>query len=344
MGRLVRALGIAYYYGPHLAMLRMMGPRGALILARAMAWIHWLMTFAGFEKSTRRAIALAMPQLRPGLRVRTVLRRHLELKHQQFVEWYLYITPRGRRYVERTYRTIEGREHLDAARAAGKGGIVLTFHYGMAKLLWPALKHAGYDNHHHVFREAADSDTTYTWAARLAMNTLTRSEEHSGLQIVHHRPFFTFEAMMRLLRKNEIIGMNGDGMADTDFVDFPFLGGTIKLPKGTARMAARSGAPILPAFVHLDGLYRHRVVVYPPIYCAADTPDLTYEAMSRCVALLEENVQRSPWAWWIWRRLDVAEEDGQLRYAVRARPLKEGLYQYAPAPASKAGAAARSPR
>ena len=325
--RWIKSAGVWYAYYPHMTMMRMLGPRASLVLARVLGWAHGLLARVGGQKRVRRAMEQALRDSRPDLNVSAELRRYLQLKQQRFAEWYTYPTRRGRRFVERTYRTVEGHEHLESARAEGKGMIVLVFHFGLAKMVWPALKSLGFDNHHHVFRGATYAGQTVGWIAQAAMNKLAQSEEQSGLHIIYHRPFFTFEIMYRLLQKNAVVGMNGDGMMGTDFVDLPFLGGTMPFPAGPARLAARAGAPILSVYCLPEGLTGHRLIVHPPIRCAADVPEEVNATVGSYVALLDDYVHRYPWAWWTWRRLDVARAgDGQVNLTAHGLATEDGLY------------------
>jgi hypothetical protein len=70
------------------------------MLARGIAFVHWLLTFGGPGKQIHRVMSRILPEIRPALNPRTALRRHLAIKHRFFAEWHLYPSPRGRRYVE----------------------------------------------------------------------------------------------------------------------------------------------------------------------------------------------------------------------------------------------------
>ena len=327
IGRLVRSVCVWYVYFPHLTVMRWLGPRIALALTRVFAWGHWLLTFATAHQRARRVIARVLPELGSRACLGTIMRRYLEVKHQRFMEWYLYPTPRGRRFVRRTYADFEGREHLDAAQAEGKGVVVLVFHFGMAKIVFPALEALGYDNYHHVFRGSTYADDTVGSVARAARDALARSEEASGLKVIYHRPGYTFVTMVRLLRRGSIVGMNGDGMMGTEFAEVPFLGGTMSFPTGPARLAACAGAPIVSVYAMHQGLTRHQLVAHPPIHCGADTKEAVEGTVAEYVKLLEEYVRKYPWAWWTWRRLDVDElGEGRARFTARALVAEEDAY------------------
>lgn len=315
--RVLTAASILYLYYVHLPVLRLLGPRCAIPVARLLAWLHWLLTFAGLERRPRQALTRALSEFRTSLTVSTILRRYLELKHQNMAEWHLAPTRRGRCYLDQTYRDIEGKEYLDDAIREGKGAILLVFHFGVCRMALLALKHLGYEPHLHLFRESPEAANTFDWVLRASNKAWERAEQASGMKIVFHRPLMTFTVLARILGRGEIVSMNGDGLGaeSTDFVEVPFLGGTIALPNGPARLAARTGAPIVPLFSLLEGRHRHRLIVHPPLRCHEDSPEQVQATVANYVALLEDYVRRYPWAWWIWRRLEVTRQPyGQRRY------------------------------
>jgi lauroyl/myristoyl acyltransferase len=326
IGRLIRSACVLYVYYPHLALLRLLGPRAAIVLSRAVAWVHWGLTVLGAERRTRRAIARARPAFTTTLPMAAILRRHLELKHQHFAEWYLYPTARGRRYVAETYRAVDGLEHLERARAGGRGVVVLMLHYGMARLVFPALKALGHDSYQHFFRAATYAGSTFGWVAKAAMNELVRLEESSGLNLIYHRPGLTFTVLARHLKRGDILAVAADGMTGTEFVDVPFLDGVMRFPTGPARLAAVSRAPIVPVFALLEGLNRHRLCIHPPIDCPTNSMVAAEGTVRAYAGILDSYIRQYPWAWWTWRRLDVVQQDGQVRFDAAALPHEKGLY------------------
>ncbi len=337
-GRLTRSICVWYAYFPHIAMLRLVGPRCALLCARLLSWIHSLPPFVRSQGRVRYTIQQALSGSQPNLDINRTMRRYLALKHQRFVEWYTYPTARGRRFVQRTYRQFEGREYLDAALGEGNGVVALIFHFGLAKMVWPALQALGYDNYHHVFRGATYAGRTFDGVAKAAMDKLARSEAASGLNIIYHRPYYTFETMIRLLHRNVVVGMNGDGMMGTDFVKLRFLDGTMTFPTGPARLAAHSGAPIVSIYCLPDGFAGHRMVAHAPIRCGEDSSAVVEEAVRSYVQLLETYTRRYPWAWWTWRRLYVTTTpSGQSSFTASALSTDDGWY-HAPPTEVRAGA------
>ena len=322
-------------YFPQVTALRLMGPHCAILCTRALSLVYWLMTFIGAARRTRRAMARLLPEIRPDLRVGSVLHRHLVVKHQFFTEWHLYPTARGRRFVERTYGELEGREHLDAALAGGRGAIVLGHHFGMFRMALPALEGLGYKTHHHVLRGASYAGETYGSVAQAVLSKKVNVDEGSGLNVIYHRPSTAFRTMVRLLKQNAVVALACDGMTGSAFVEAPFLGGMMLFPTGPARLAASTGAAIVPMFCLLEGITRHRLIAHPPMYCEDKSPDAVERTVRAYARLTEEYTRTYPWAWWTWRRLDVAEASGgQFRFNVFDLPTRDGMY-YAPQPAPR---------
>jgi lauroyl/myristoyl acyltransferase len=326
MRRVLRTIGLVWMYGPYLRLLRLVGPRPAIVLSRGAAWLHGLMTYLGAEAQTLDVFRQLLPRVKPGLRPRRVLRQYITLKHQLFAEKGCAPTKRGDRFLKDAYPVIEGREHLDAAMAEGRGVIVLVFHWGMARTLFPALHAHGYPAAPHMYRGERHAAETYRWVARFVRRATVMADKHMGPN-VYQRPGFTFPLLVRALRRGALLGMNADGMISTDFREVPFLGGTIRLPTGTARLAAHSKAPILPTYAIQDGLFGHRIVIHPPIRSSEDTPEATEKTMRAYVALLEDYLRRYPWQWWTWRRLRISHyDDGRPRINVWEMSMAPGSY------------------
>jgi lauroyl/myristoyl acyltransferase len=314
--RLVGSSVVVYVYCIHLPVLRLLGPRAAVLLSRAFAFVHWLLVLCGLnvgnERTALRRLKELLPLVRPGTSPRLTLLRNIAVKHRVFVEYALLTTARGRRYVEKTYH-FEGREHLDAAVQAETGAILLTFHFGMAWALFPALKIFGYDVLLHLARISAYLDNIFGWANRIVLKAHVASDHCQG-PLVYHYPNFVFPMLARRLRRGKLAGMLGDGMGSREFVDIPFLGGISRLPMGPAHLSALTGAPILCMFVLPEGLNRHRIIIHPPFHCAEETADAVQQTIARYAALLGDYVRDYPWAFLPWRQLEVArQEHGPLR-------------------------------
>jgi lauroyl/myristoyl acyltransferase len=326
----IRSAAVWYLYFPQLWVLKKIGPRPAIILARAFALVHWVMMLLGTEARTRKAMRRAFPDMSRA-ELRRQLRKHLIVKYQNFVEWHLYGTPRGKKFVAETYRLPEeGRRRLEDVLSRKRGVLALVFHYGFGKMTWPALNEAGYTTYQHLFRGATYAGSTFPWVAKAALDAQTKSDRDSGLGIIYQRPNLTYVLLVRHLRRNEIVGMAADGMMGTEFVDAPFLDGTMPYPTGAARAAASAGTEIVPIFILPAGVFGHEMFVERSIPAPSTSPESIAEAVKAYVAALDRYVREYPYAWWTWRRLDRTRgDDGTVRYLARALTTEEGMWHEA---------------
>ena len=324
--RLSTSLGLLYLYFAHVAMLRLMGPKCAILFTRVTAFAHWLLTFIGFDKRVRRAMEQVLPEIRPDLGVGSVLYKHVVVRHQHFVQWKIFPTVRGRRFAEHVCRKIEGKEHLDAALQEGRGVILAGFHIGMGRMNSVALMSHGYRTYQHQLSAERFAQRSYDWVARAVIQSEIQVEEAAGQEVIHHRPGSTHKVLADLLRRNSIVVLVVDGMAASRFVELPFLNGMMSFSTGPARLAAETGAAIVCTFAVLEGLTRHRFILSPPLYCQDSSPASMEATVRSYVSIFEEYVRRYPWTWWSWRRLDVEGGKGQTRYVLKEAPTEETRY------------------
>ena len=323
--RFIRNMAVWYLYVGHAALLRALGPRCALALSRGLSLVNWLFVLPSASNRVRATLARILPQVRPDLKVNRVLRRHLGVKHQLFTEWQLHPTARGRRFMARDYR-MEGFEHVDAALEKGRGALVVGFHFGMLRMVMPVVEAiTGYDTYTHVHHEQINEGQAYGWVIRALNRERTRVEEDGGVKAIHHVPGATFKTMVDLLSKNALVGIAGDGIATKRFVEVPFLGGMIAFPSGPARLAAATGAAIVPVYCWSVSLWTHRLVFRPPIYCKDDSSESVEATVRAYAEQLDELVHQNPWAWLLWRRLEIDENaEGQMRLVIKPLPTEEG--------------------
>ena len=322
-GKTLRTLAVGYLYFPHVWLIRGLGPRIAVLLTRVLAWSLWCTTLFGAQRRMRAVLEVMRPQFSSDLSTSAIMRRYLETKLQNFAEWHGYPTRRGRRYVEQTYSVIEGREHLDAAQAEGKGVILLYYHFGPLKMAFPALKAQGYDVAQHLHRATTYAGSTFDWMANAAARRMEADDEASGLKHFYHQPMRSLITLVRYLGRGGLLGINADGMMGDSFVEVPFFDGSIELPTGPAQLAAHSGAPIVPMFVLMDGLYRHRLVLLEPMRVVDRSDETAQEATAKFASILEKYVRRYPWAWWTWRRMRLEQNsDGTRSFRVQSLATK----------------------
>jgi KDO2-lipid IV(A) lauroyltransferase len=183
----------------------------------------------------------------------------------------------------------EGFEHYEAALAQGKGVLFATAHLGNWEL--SAYSHALMTAPMSVVVRPLDNPTIDALVAQ--RRTL------SGNTLLSKRDFA--RSLLQALRKNEAVGILVDQNTSADFGVFvPFFG--IPACTGTtfARLAARSGAAVIPGFAVWNRTKRCYVLRFYPVLTM--TGDET--ADTACIqASIEAAIREYPDQWlWIHRR------------------------------------------
>jgi len=282
---------------------------------RATGRLHARFAAAGPEGRLRRNMeALLGKERAPG-----AARAYLVCKHQTLLEHFL-VAARGPRAVRRLLGEVRGREHLDAARSEGRGAVLAQFHYGNIRML-AALGHQGYPLVQLLNRTPAHAGRGHSPAlARRVRDLKVRMDEAMPARFVHWEPGLRAREVYRVPREGEFLLVHLDGSRGASFASFDFLGGQAPFATGAARIAHRTGAPLLPVFCvgREDG--RHDIVVEPPV----DTRGGPEAMTARCVALLEQYVRRCPEQWWTWARLEMeVDADGRLQMEPRPAAAHE---------------------
>lgn len=146
---------------------------------------------------------------------------------------------------------VEGLEHMDAARRAGTGGLLIGAHFGN----WERLAHAtvllGYPVSV-IVRDANDP----------AMNELVeRLRQATGVGLISRGDAAV--PTLKRLKRNEFVGLLPDQNSDEIYV--PFFGVPCGTVTGPAVLSLRSGAPLLPMYCVRTGPCKYRVWIEPPL-------------------------------------------------------------------------------
>lgn len=129
-----------------------------------------------------------------------------------------------------------GLEHLDAARAKGKGVIFITAHFGNLDIVGQTFALRGYQ----VTTPAEHVKPEILFQAIVSVRG------SKGMKLIPvDGPLLS---LVRALKKNEIIGLASDLDITKSGIIVPFFGAPARLPDGYAQLALKTGAPILPAF------------------------------------------------------------------------------------------------
>jgi len=218
---------------------------------------------------------------------------------------------------------IRGREHLDAALAAGKGAILCTAHFGSFNSAF-SLLHAGGFPLTSIGRSPAHNSPDMSSAERrlwefVYVRRLRRHRQRPRIEPLPGRLQFAAEALVAL-RANEVVTISSDAPPlDADLaraVEVPFLGRQVRLLPGAVTFARLTGAPVLMVFMRRLADYRHQVLeISPPVPVEGETA----RAFGRCVAAMDTAISASPAHWVYWANSSGLANLGLLRDGAIAR-------------------------
>ena len=222
---------------------------------------------------------------------------------------------------------VEGMEHLDRARAQGKGVIALSAHLGNFILIGPRLIADGYP-FSVVARDPKDPQI-----AQLFRNMRARF----GIGSIPDKPKREcIVQCLKCLRDNGILFLQIDQNAAPDDPWVEFFNWLVPTFKGPVVFSLRTGAPVLPFFMLRQPDNRLRLIIEPPVVFEQDAD--REEEIKKNVALLtritEEHIRRYPeqW-WWLHRRWKKAKKPPA------ERGTDPGLLPGSPLPAADQDAA-----
>jgi phosphatidylinositol dimannoside acyltransferase len=183
---------------------------------------------------------------------------------------------------------VEGTEHLDAARSAGRGVILALPHLGN----WDAAGAwlSGRVGSVTVVAEPAEPPELFAW--------FVETRRRLGLEVIPLGPD-AGRAVLRALAAGGIVCLVADRDITGDGIEVEFFGERTRLPAGPALLAFRSGAALVPAAAYFRGDDGHAVRFEPPIALTragrlrADVQRVTQELACR----FEELIRRAPEQW-----------------------------------------------
>jgi lauroyl/myristoyl acyltransferase len=124
----------------------------------------------------------------------------------------------------------------------------------------------------------------------------------------------SLRVLFRTLARNDCVAILCDvAPSDLETVDVPFFGRLAAFPTGPARLAQRTGAPILVvSSVRLPG-WRYQLTVQPPLLVEGAVNDAVYQATAAIANSFEQIIAARPEQWYpfhpVWHA-DIRERRG----------------------------------
>lgn len=180
------------------------------------------------------------------------------------------------------------RETLEAARAEGRGVILVTAHLGAWERLAASLVEAGFP---------LTTPVRVSYDPRLEAHVVGPLRALRGVSAIDRDAPGTPRALVRALRAGEIAGFLVDLDTRVSSVPAPFFGCEARTPSGPARLALQLGAPVVAAFATRDGI---AVELLRP---ASARGEASHEAVTELVTAMNRSIERAirrePTRW-IW--------------------------------------------
>ena len=192
---------------------------------------------------------------------------------------------------QNTELSLLGREHLRSALELGRGVIMVTAHIGpwdcAARLL---AKDFSADV---IVVMLAEPDE----AARKVHDAV---RERSGVRVMHvgDHPLDALP-LLRHVRGGGVVAIQLDRAAPAGRVlNVELFGAAESMPEGPFRLAALSGAPIVPIFAHRLGYFRYEISIEAPISVSRQaTPAELQLAATRAAQAMQSFISRHPTEW-----------------------------------------------
>ena len=192
--------------------------------------------------------------------------------------------------LRRRVKSIEGWENVVDARKLKRGGIFVTAHFGN----W----------------DVAGATVAFDYPLTVIQETFSNPEANELLRRVRAdknvnavQLGYAARPALRALRRNEYLGVVADRPTPGEGVEVSFFGRRTYVPAGTAKLAIRTGAPIVVGGAIRNPDQTYSAVAYPPIYTDSErSPNASVEGITQAVmGNIEAMIRRRPDQWYMFR-------------------------------------------
>lgn len=195
---------------------------------------------------------------------------------------------------------VEGREHLERARARGRGTVVVTAHFGSWEMLgraWPLLGEVGA-----FVARPLDNPLLEAWIAGIRMA--------GGNRVIPKR--HAFRHVVETLRRGGTVAMLIDqNVAREQGVFVDFFGSPACTTTSATLAARRTGAALLPAVCarRAPGRFTVRIGKEIPVVVTGNRRRDILATTADATAILEDIIREHPEQWfWVHRRWKTRPE------------------------------------
>lgn len=244
------------------------------------------------RKVGQRNLALAFPEWSAARRSETLRRvyRNLGSLLAEFCQMSSYTPEQASKFIR-----YDGLEHYEAARAMGRGVLVLTGHLGAWELSSFYHSLAGYPMGMVIRR--LDNPLVDAFVNRIRCL--------HGNRVLHKDDFA--RGLLSSMRAGETVGILMDtNMTPPQGIFVPFFGHLACTASGLARVALKTGAAVLPGFLLWEESEQKYVLRFGSPLALSNTGDAEQDAIentARFTAVIESYIRHYPDQWlWMHRR------------------------------------------
>ncbi|HEV2994006.1 MAG TPA: phosphatidylinositol mannoside acyltransferase [Acidimicrobiia bacterium] len=248
-GARARAVYAGYRVAADVA--RVVPPALGELLARSTAWVYQAANPARRRQVARNLDRVAPAPLDPAARRRAVA--------SVFDHYGRYFHELFRLSVSDPAALVagfacEGKEHVAAAAALGRGVVMALPHLGNWDLAGAWLVSEGYELT--VVAEPVEPPELFDW--------FVATRERLGMRVVALGPD-SGAALLRDLHAGRVVALVCDRDISGDGVPVDFFGERTRLPGGPAALALRTGAPLLPVGCYFRPRRGHEAHILEPL-------------------------------------------------------------------------------
>jgi len=203
---------------------------------------------------------------------------------------------------------VDGWQHLEAARAGGRGVLLVTGHLGNWEL----------GGSYFAARGIPMDAIARHMSNRIFERYLTRVRQHFGIRVVYDEQ--AVRQTPRSIRENRVVGFLSDqGVAGLASAYVPFFNRPAKTPRGPAVFALRLQVPMVFTVAVRQASGKYRLIIEPiPVIDTGDREADTVAIVAHYTGRLEHWVRAYPGQYFWQHRRWKYQPDG-------APPLPEGM-------------------
>ena len=274
-------LAASYYGGARILRAVPRGVRHAVAAPGGTAW-YWLSP--GQRRAALDNYAAALGRRPTDPDVARVARRAFQNYGRMLMDFLLIESLTPQEVVERI--TIDGREHLDAALARGRGAIMAAPHMGSWDMAGAYAGAVGYPISAVAEKFPGSlNDAVVRTRRRFGMNVIMLGRS-------------AIRAITEALQANHIVALLCD-LEQGPGLDVRFFGRHAIVPGGPAALALKTGAALMPACQYAVAPGRHHIHLEPAL--AVNEGDTKERLMQRVIDRFEEFIKKRPDQWYAFR-------------------------------------------